>query len=169
LKTLLIIWYSRTGASEALALACAQAAAREFELDPLHSYQVVQQRCDAVGSESLLAACAFVFVCPENLGSMAGAMKEFFDGHYYSALGKLNGRSFACMVAAGTDGAGAVLQIERIATGWRLKKVAESVIVNTQAQSPEEICAQKALNVDQLKSASDLGQLLAAGLVLGIY
>ncbi len=180
-KLLLIVWYSRTGASEALALACAQAAGREFgdasgltgggegaEQKSLN-FQVVCQRCDEVGLDTLLGADAYVFVCPENLGSMAGAMKEFFDQHYYAALEKLNGRGYACIVAAGSDGQGTVRQIERIALGWRLKKMADSVIVNTQAQSPEEIWAVKTLSPAQLKCAEVLGQLAAAGLMLGIY
>jgi multimeric flavodoxin WrbA len=117
----------------------------------------------------LLEADGFIFICPENLGSMAGAMKEFFDCQYYPALGKLNGRGYACIVAAGSDGAGAARQIERIALGWRMNKMAETAIVCTKAQSQEEILAPKLLHPDQLRLASDLGQLVAAGLTLGIY
>ncbi len=181
LKTLLIVWCSRTGASAALAKACADAAGKEFGLasdvkakpvgaeQQRSDFQVVRQRCDEVNAETLLGADAFVFICPENLGSMAGAMKEFFDQNYYLALEKLNGRSYACVVAAGSDGQGAVRQIERIALGWRLKKIADSVIVNTHAQSPEDIWAAKTLSPEQLRPAQELGQLAAAGLKLGIY
>jgi multimeric flavodoxin WrbA len=180
-KTLLIVWYSRTGASEALAIACADAASKEFECasglpagredakPQARGFRVVLRRCDEVRSENLLGADAFVFICPENLGTMAGAMKEFFDRNYYLALDKLNGRGYACVVAAGSDGQGAVRQIERIALGWRLKKMADSLIVNTQAQSPDAIWAKKTLSAEQLKPAQELGQLAATGLVLGIY
>jgi multimeric flavodoxin WrbA len=173
LKTLLIVWYSRTGASEALAAACAEAARLEFgrvgQGSGQTDYQTMLLRCDRVDDDTLNRADGLVFVCPENLGSMAGAMKEFFDRHYYSALGKLNGRAYACIVAAGSDGAGAVRQMERIAQGWRLKAVAPSVIVNTLAQTPEQILAPKRLSLDQIKPAEELGQLLAAGLMMGIY
>ncbi len=181
LKTLLIVWCSRTGASAALARACADAAGSEFGLasgfkagsngagQASINFRVVCERCDEVRSETLLSAHAFVFVCPENLGTMAGAMKEFFDQNYYLALEKLNGRGYACIVAAGSDGQGAVRQIERIALGWRLKKMADSVIVNTQAQSPEDIWATKILSLEQLRPAQELGQLAATGLMLGIY
>jgi multimeric flavodoxin WrbA len=186
LKTLLIIWYSRTGASEALAQVCADAASREFgdslllaaeaseygareHEDKPSRFQVLRVCCDSVRLENLLNAQAFVFICPENLGTMAGAMKEFFDVFYYPAFEKLNGRSYACLVAAGSDGQGAVRQIERIATGWRLKKATPSLIINTSAQSAEQIWARKNLTEGQLKPARDLGQLLAAGLMLGLY
>ncbi len=173
MKTLLIVWYSRTGASEALAAACAEAARLEFGdmgQGPVQTdYQAVLQRCDLVDDEILNRADALVFVCPENLGTMAGAMKEFFDRHYYSALGKLNGRAYACIVAAGSDGAGAVRQIERIVQGWRLKRVAQSVIVNTLAQTSEQILTPKRLSLDQIKPAQELGHMLAAGLMMGIY
>ncbi len=49
-------------------------------------------------------------------------LKDFFDRCYYPALGPSNGRPYACLVCAGSDGSGAVRQIERIATGWRLKR-----------------------------------------------
>ena len=74
--------------------------------------------------DDLLSAAGYLFCCPENLASMTGAMKEFFDRCYYPVLGRIEGRPYAVMVAAGSDGAGAVRQIERIATGWRLKAVA---------------------------------------------
>jgi multimeric flavodoxin WrbA len=181
LKTLLIIWYSRTGACEALAKACAESARIEFddvgirlvesgaETPSANGSMVLVERCDQVRFEQLLESDGFIFICPENLGSMAGAMKEFFDRQYYSALGKLNGRGYACIVAAGSDGAGAARQLERIALGWRLNKLAETVIVCTQAQSQEEILAPKILRPDQLRLARDLGQMVAAGLTLGIY
>ena len=156
-----------------MAGACAEAARLEFGgigQGPVPTdCQAVLQRCDRVDDEALTHADALVFVCPENLGTMAGAMKEFFDRHYYSALGKLNGRAYACIVAAGSDGAGAVRQIERIAQGWRLNRVAQSVIVNTLAQTPAQILAPKRLTLDQIKPAQELGQMLAAGLMMGIY
>ena len=60
---------------------------------------------------------------------MAGLMKDFFDRCYYPALGRIEGRPYAVMVCAGSDGSGAARQIERICTGWRLKAVAPALIV----------------------------------------
>ena len=41
------------------------------------------------------------------------------------------------LIAAGSDGKGAQAQIDRIVTGWRLRRVAEPLIVNLAAQTPE--------------------------------
>ena len=78
-------------------------------------------------------------------------------------------RPYACMVCAGSDGAGAARQIARIATGWRLHAVAEPLIVCTHAQSPEAIAAPKHLSCTELAACRDLGHALATGLALGIF
>jgi hypothetical protein len=73
------------------------------------------------------------------------------------------------MVCAGSDGSGAVRQIERICTGWRLKSVAPALIVCTHAQTPEAILAAKTIAVGDLQRCGELGAALAAGLALGVY
>jgi multimeric flavodoxin WrbA len=75
--------------------------------------------------EDVLSADAYVFAAPENLASMSGLMKDFFDRNYYAALDRINGRPYAALICAGSDGSNAARQIERIATGWRLKAVAD--------------------------------------------
>jgi multimeric flavodoxin WrbA len=117
----------------------------------------------------LLGADGYLFACPENLASMSGEMKEFFDRTYYPCLERLNGRPYAAMIAAGSDGAGAARQLARIATGWRLKPVAEPLIVGTQAQTPQAILAEKSLGEAQLAPCRDLGAALAAGLAMGVF
>ena len=117
----------------------------------------------------LLEAGAYLFVCPENLGTMSGMMKEMFDRCYYPLLGKVEGRAYATAIAAGSDGSGAQAQIDRIVTGWRLKRVAEPLIANMGAQTPEAILAQKSVDEATLSACRDLGAALAEGLVLGIY
>lgn len=159
--TLLIIWHSRTGAARAMAEAACDAAAGECAVRLLAA--------DDAQPGDLLEADGYLFVCPENLASMTGAMKEFFDRCYYPVLGRIEGRPYAVMVAAGSDGAGAVRQIERIATGWRLKRIADSVIVCTHAQTPEAIAAPKHPDAPALASVRDLGTMLGAGLAMGIF
>lgn len=159
--TLLIIWHSRTGASRAMAEA-AEAAARD-------ECAVRVIGAEAAGPDDMLAASGYLFICPENLASMTGAMKEFFDRCYYPLLGRIEGRAYAAMVAAGSDGAGAVRQIERIATGWRLKRIAESLIVCTHAQTPDAIAAPKHPGEAALAPCSELGAMFGAGLAMGIF
>lgn len=117
----------------------------------------------------MLAADGYLFACPENLASMAGVMKDFFDRCYYPALDRLNGRPYAAMICAGSDGEGAARQIARIATGWRLRVVADPLIICTHAQTPEAILAPKAIPPADLARCEELGSALAAGLAMGVF
>ncbi|BDI61006.1 flavodoxin family protein [Qipengyuania nanhaisediminis] len=155
---LLVIWHSRTGASEAMARAASDAHAST-------------RLCAAsgIGADDLLAAGGYLFVCPENLAAMSGAMKEMFDANYYPVLGRIEGRPYATIIAAGSDGEGAQRQIDRIATGWRLRRVAEPMIVNFNAQTPEEILARKSVSHEVLSDCRALGAGLAEGIAEGIF
>lgn len=156
---LLIVWHSRTGASAAMARAAAEGAGPAAWL---------VGAADVQGA-MLLAAQAYLFVCPENLGTMSGLMKEMFDRTYYAALGRIEGRAYATLIAAGSDGEGAQRQIDRIVTGWRLKRVAEPLIVNLAAQTPEAIAAPKQVPESALAACRDLGAAMAEGLRLGVF
>lgn len=124
---------------------------------------------DDAQPDAMLAASGYLFVCPENLGSMSGAMKEFFDRCYYPLLGRIEGRAFATIIAAGSDGHGAQAQIDRIVTGWRLRRVAEPLIANFSAQTPEAILSPKRVVPEMLENCRILGQSIAMGLALGIF
>ena len=163
MKTLLIVWHSRTGGARQMAEAAARAAAAE----PQVAVRTVFAP-DAT-PDDLLAADGYLFACPENLASMSGAMKDFFDRCYYPCLERLNGRPYAAMICAGSDGTGAARQLARIATGWRLKPVAEPLIVGVSAQTPETILAAKTLTPAQLAPCAELGATLAAGLAMGVF
>ena len=156
---LLIVWHSRTGASRALAEAAAAGAGARARLLAAGDVQ----------PEDLLAAQGYVFVCPENLAAMSGAMKEMFDSCYYPLLGRIEGRAYASMIAAGSDGHGAQAQLDRIVTGWRLRRVAEQMIVKLHAQSAEEIMAPKSVSDAILMRARELGAAMASGLEQGIF
>ena len=163
MKTLLIVYHSMTGGSFQMARAATLGAASE----PL--VQVRLLRAPEAGAADLLAADGYIFVTPENLAAVSGMMKDFFDRSYYGALDRINGRPYAILVCAGSDGQNAVRQIERIATGWRLKQVAPSLIVNTRAQTPEEILREKQIDSADLRSCEELGAAMASGLQMGIY
>ena len=163
MKTLLIVWHSRTGAARQMAEAAARAAREAMEA----TVRILP--AEAAQAEDLLAADGYLFACPENLASMSGAMKEFFDRCYYPCLDRLNGRPYAALIAAGSDGEGAARQMARIATGWRLRPAAAPLIVRTHAQTPEAIAAAKTLDADDLARCAELGQALAAGLALGVF
>jgi len=163
MKQLLIIFHSVTGGSEQIAQAVAHGAQTEPEID------VILRQAQHVQPEHLLTASGYVFVAPEMLGSLSGVMKDFFDRTFYQVLDELNGRPYAALICAGSDGQGALRQLEKIATGWRLKKVAESKIVLTHAQNKEQILKPKTLEPSVLKASEDLGAFFSSALALAVF
>lgn len=163
MKTLLIVWQSMTGGTRQMAQAAADGAADEAGV------QVRLLAAPQAGPEDLLGADGCLFATPENLASMAGLMKDFFDRAYYPVLGRIEGRRYATLVCAGSDGSGAARQIERIATGWRLQAAAPPLIVCTHAQSAQAILAPKHIAEGDLQRCRELGAALAAGLALGVF
>ena len=117
----------------------------------------------------VLGADGYVFATPENLAAMSGQMKDFFDRTYYAALDRLNGRPYATLICAGSDGHAAAQQIERIATGWRLKAIAAPLIVCTHAQTAAQILAPKQIRAAELQQCRELGAALGTGIALGIF
>ena len=163
MKALLIVWHSRTGGTRQMA----EAAAHGAQSEPGVDVRLVAAT-DADGPD-LLAADGYIFASPENLAALAGQMKEFFDRTYYTALDRINGRPYAILVCAGSDGENAARQAARIVTGWRLRAVADPLIVCTHAQTPEAILAPKQIGTEDLKRCSEIGATLAAGLATGIF
>jgi len=162
-KTLLIVYHSMTGGVRQMAEAAQAGAAEEggVAVRLLHAAQT--------GPDDVLAGDGYLFATPENLAAISGQLKDFFDRCYYPVLDRINGRPYACLICAGSDGQNAVRQIERIATGWRLKAVAEPIIVCTHAQTPEAILAPKQIGADDLERCRTLGQAMATGLALGVF
>ena len=158
---LLIIYHTRTGGSQQMAEAAYRSASHEVSTTLLKAQEVEP--------DHLLSSDGYIFCAPENLASLSGMMKEFFDRCYYPVLGRIEGRAYAQMICAGSDGEGAARQVARIATGWRLKEVQPALIVNTSAQTPEAILAPKTLSDAQLAPCRDLGQAMGAGLAMGMF
>ena len=168
MKPLLIVWHSRTGAARQMAEAAVDgAAAAAAELAPEAGFAVTLKRAADTGVDDLLASGGFLFCAPENLASLSGEMKEFFDRCYYGALDRIQGLPYACAISAGSDGAGAARQTERICTGWRLRAAAPALIVNLGAQTPAQIAAPKTVPAADLERCAELGGLLAGLMLLG--
>ena len=163
MKRLLIVFHSKTGGTHQMAQAAAEGAGSEPEVavNFIHAAEA--------SAEHVLDADGYIFATPENLAMMSGMMKDFFDRIYYPVLDHIVGRPYAALICAGSDGENAARQIERIAAGWRLKKVADPIIVCTHAQTPEAILAPKQIGDYDLKRCEEIGATLAAGLALGIY
>lgn len=162
---LLIAWHSRTGAAQQMAQAAAHGARRVA-----HEMQaaLAVRMCEAqrLSAPDVRAASGYLFCAPENLGTVSGEMKAFFDRNYYAVLDELAGRPYGLMIAAGTDGTGAQRQIERIVTGWRLQAVAPAIVARNGAQTPEAILAPKRITPEVRAQCEELGGLLAGVLLL---
>ena len=161
-KALLIVYHTLTGGSHQMAEAAQRGAAGE-------GVNVRLVRARDAGAEDMLGADGYIFVTPENLAALACVMKDFFDRTYYPVLDRINGRPYATLVCAGSDGHNAVRQIDRICTGWRLKRVAEPLIVCTHAQTPERILAPKTIAAEDLRRCEEIGATMAAGLAMGVF
>jgi multimeric flavodoxin WrbA len=108
------------------------------------------------GPDDVIAAGAILIGTTENLGYMAGAMKDFFDRIYYPCLKRTQGLGYALYIRAGHDGTGTRRGIETIVTGlrWRV------------AQEP--LTLRGAWREDFVEPCRDLGAAMAAGLEAGI-
>ncbi len=161
MSKLLIVYHSRTGGSQQMAEAALDGARDETETD--------LKPADQAGPDDLLAADGYLFCAPENLAALSGVMKDFFDRCYYPVLGRIEGRPYAQMICAGSDGENAARQTARIAQGWRLRPVQEPLILCTHAQTPEAILAPKTIPDEELAQCREIGQALAAGLAMGMF
>jgi multimeric flavodoxin WrbA len=163
MPTLLIVYHSLTGGTRQMAEAAADAARREPDVE------VRLLTAPQAHAADVMAADGMIFAAPENLAAIAGRMKEFFDRCYYPLLDRIGGRPYATLICAGSDGQNAARQVARIATGWRLRPIAEPLIVCTRAQTPEAILAEKRIGAAELERCRDLGAAFAAGLASGIF
>lgn len=158
---LLIVYHTVTGGSRQMAEAAASGAEPEIAT-------TLKMAQDA-GPDDLLQASGYLFCGPENLAALSGMMKDFFDRCYYPVLGRIEGRAYAQMVCAGSDGQNAARQAARIAQGWRLREIQPPLILCTHAQTPEAILAPKTIPADELAQCRDLGAAMGAGLAMGAF
>ena len=157
------MFHSLTGGTRQMAGAAARGAASQ------PGVEVRLLQAPDAGPADVLNADGYIFATPENLAAMAGLMKDFFDRTYYAVLERINGSPYATLICAGSDGQNAARQVERIATGWRLRAIADPIIICTHAQTPEAIFAPKLLPPQDLTRWEELGSALAAGLTMGIF
>jgi len=106
--------------------------------------------------EDIKTADAIIIGTTENLGYMAGLIKDVFDRCYYECIDDTQGLPFTFYVRAGNDGTGTKRAIESITTGLRWRLVQEPLICK--GEFTEEFIAQ----------CEELGLTMAASLEAGI-
>jgi multimeric flavodoxin WrbA len=95
----------------------------------LEDVEVDRSAALSTTAADVLASDGYVLVAPANLGSMAGALKHFFDTVYYPCLDQTRGRAFGCAVHGNDDVEGALRGIDRIVTGLGWRQVSDHVRV----------------------------------------
>lgn len=158
MKRLLIVYHTQFGGTAQLAEAAARGART------IDNVETIVRRAADAGSDDLLQCDALIVATSENFGSLAGMVKDFLERVYYPCEGRVEGKPYTVLVCAGTDGAGAMLQTDRIATGLRLRKVHPGTIyrsgLTAQAHTVPEAT---------LAACEEIGGTLAAGLAAGIF
>ena len=158
MKRLLIVYHTQFGGTAQMAEAAARGAR---QIDDVET--IVKRAADA-GTDDLLDCTALIIATSENFGSLSGMVKDFLERVYYPCEGKVEGKPYTVLVCASNDGAGAMLQTDRIATGLRLRKVHPGTIYRS------GLIAQVHQIPDAtLATCAEIGGTLAAGLSGGIY
>ncbi len=103
------------------------------------------------------AADGIIFGTTENIGSMAGASKDFFDRTYNDLLDVTAGKPTAVYIRAGLDGTGTVRQMTSILGGLRWRLVAPMLVLKG------------AWRDDFPEQTAELALTLAAGVEMGLY
>lgn len=150
-KKLLVVYHSQGGTMNLLAERFATGAARE------EGVLVVFRHAAEARIDDLLDCDGIAIGSPEYFGTMAGLIKDFFDRTYEAARDKTIGLPYVIFVCAGNDGRGAITQIERLAAGYRWKKVQEHKRIVGQPTEKD------------LADLEELGQTMAAGIDFGIF
>ena len=158
MKQLLIVWHSQLGGTAQMA-----EAARDGALG-IPDIAVVHRKAQDAGIADLLRCDALLIATSENVGSLAGMTKDFFERVFYPCEHRVEGKPYSVIVCAGSDGTGAMFQTDRIATGLRLRKVLPGVIYKSGLTAQVQT-----IPAGVLAQCSELGATLAAGLSAGIY
>jgi multimeric flavodoxin WrbA len=153
MKRLLIVYHTQSGNTGKLAEAVLHGANGIEE----PGIEIVLKRAGDATLDDLLVADGLILGTPENFGYMAGMMKDFLDRVFYPAEGRVDAMPYAMFVSAGNDGTQAPLQIERILTGLRMRRVHDAVIV----------CGVP--DAGGLARCEELGATMAAGVAFGMF
>lgn len=153
MKHLLIVYHSQSGKNAQLAQAVLRGAQQEVEVEAR-----LLRAFDAE-THDLMWADAVIFAAPENFGYLAGGLTDFFARTFYPYLEQALTQSlpYAMVCGTGNDGSGALRQLRRIVTGYRMREVAEPVFVIGDIKDGD------------LQRCEELGLTFAAGLSLGIF
>lgn len=117
----LVLYYSRTGRTEALAEAVAEG------VNAVEGATAEVKRVDYATVYDFVSCDAVAFGSPNYFSYMAGLMKDFFD-RALDTREKVTGRPAAAFTSGGGSSNSALLSLERMISAFSLKKVSEGVV-----------------------------------------
>lgn len=123
MSTLLVVHHTPSPVTREL-LDAVLAGTRDPEITGV---DVVVRPALAATVSDMLEADGYLFGTPANFGYMSGALKHFFDTVYYPVLDYVANRPYGLWVHGNNDTIGAVSAVERICTGLKLVKAADTV------------------------------------------
>ena len=153
MKRLLIVAHSPSINTRALS----EAVQRGAEHEDIESVTCIVKTPFDSGPTDILDCDGIVLGTTENLGTMSGALKDFFDRSYYGVLEEKQGLPCALYIRAGHDGTGTRRAVESIVTGLRWRWVQDPLIFRGEWQEAF------------ISQAEELGMTLAAGLDNGLF
>jgi len=116
----LVLYYSRTGRTEALAKAVAEGIQNAGGTAKI-------KRVDYATVNDLITCDAVAFGSPNYFSYMAGLMKHFFD-KALSIREKVTGKPAAAFTSGGGSSNSALTSLEKMITSFKLEKATDGVV-----------------------------------------
>jgi len=116
----LVLYYSRSGRTEALAKAIAKG------VESVKGASAKVKRVDYATVDDFISCDAVAFGSPNYFGYMAGFMKDFFD-KAWSIREKVAHKPSAAFTSGGGSSNSALLSLEKMFSSFKLEKVADGV------------------------------------------
>ena len=145
----LILYYSRAGAVEAMAKAIAEGAG---SVNGATSKIV---RVDFANVDDFISCDAVAFGSPNYFGYMTGLMKDFFD-RAWSVRQKVTGKPAVSFTCGGSSSNTALQSLEAMYSPFKLEKVSEGLVWGLRDQgapSEKDLTACKKIGEDLAKAA----------------
>ena len=120
LVKVLVLYYSRTGSTQALAEAVKEG------VNSIEGAEASLKRVDFATTEDLVTCDAVAFGSPNYFGYIAGLMKDFFDKALI-VREKVSGKPAAAFSSGGSSSTPALLILDNMISAFRLEKVVKGV------------------------------------------
>ena len=130
----LILYYSRSGRTEALAKAIIQG------VNHIDGVSTNLKRVDYATVNDLISCDAVAFGSPNYFSYMAGLMKDFFD-KALSIREKVIGKPAVAFTSGGGSSNSALVSLEKMITSFKLEKIVKGIVSQgTPSQKDLEAC-----------------------------